>query len=221
VIDHEEIEVTSPETEQTMGRSQRKRAAIVEAARKAFLGHGYDGTSMDEIAARAGVSKQTIYKNFADKDRLFTEVMAIDIAEAERGSNALLEALPSSDDLERDLTLFARQHIREVIQPDIMRMRRIVIAEADRFPTLARTWYQRGPERGHVVLADLFSRLAERGLLRVHDPMLTAQHFNWLVLSIPLNEAMFNAADGSPDSDQLDYYADEGVRVFLAGYGLT
>src|SRR5438477_89804 len=54
-------------------RSTRKRRAIVEAATAAFLRDGYRGTSMDEVAAKAGVSKQTVYKHFADKERLFSE----------------------------------------------------------------------------------------------------------------------------------------------------
>jgi TetR/AcrR family transcriptional regulator, mexJK operon transcriptional repressor len=54
------------------GRSARKRRAIMEAATTVFLGKGYLGTSMDEIAALAAVSKQTVYKHFADKEGLFT-----------------------------------------------------------------------------------------------------------------------------------------------------
>jgi AefR-like transcriptional repressor, C-terminal domain len=47
------------------------------------------------------------------------------------------------------------------------------------------------PERGHATLADGFQRVAERGHLRLDDPLLAAQRFNWLVLSVPLNTAMF------------------------------
>src|SRR4051812_6942538 len=57
------------------GRTARKRRAIVEAATRAFLAGGYRGTSMDEIAAAAGVSKQTVYKQFVDKQRLFVEIV--------------------------------------------------------------------------------------------------------------------------------------------------
>jgi AcrR family transcriptional regulator len=60
----------SPHEDQ--GRSARKRSAILEAATTVFLDNGYLGTSMDEIAALARVSKQTVYKHFADKERLLS-----------------------------------------------------------------------------------------------------------------------------------------------------
>ena len=57
------------------GRSARKHAAILEAATQVFLAKGYLGTSMEEIATMAGVSKQTVYKHFADKETLFAEIV--------------------------------------------------------------------------------------------------------------------------------------------------
>jgi TetR/AcrR family transcriptional regulator, mexJK operon transcriptional repressor len=201
------------------GQSARKRRAIMEAARTVFLRNGYAGASMDQVAALAEVSKTTIYKNFADKQRLFTEIITSDISEAEQQSRSNVDALPSSDDVEADLRRFARQHVSIVLQPHLVQMRRLIIAEADNFPDLARTWYASGPERGHATLAERFAELARRGHLRVPDPLLAAQHFNWLVLSIPLNKAMFHAGDGRFGPGELDRYADEGVRVFLAAYG--
>ena len=63
-------------------RSARKRTAILEAATTVFLRKGYLGTSMDEIAALAAVSKQTVYKHFADKQRLFSEIVTSTVDEA-------------------------------------------------------------------------------------------------------------------------------------------
>ena len=63
-------------------RSARKRKAILEAARTLFLRNGYRGTSMDEIAAAAAVSKQTVYKHFADKESLFSEIVTSTVKEA-------------------------------------------------------------------------------------------------------------------------------------------
>jgi TetR/AcrR family transcriptional repressor of mexJK operon len=201
------------------GRSARKHRAIMEAARTVFLRKGYDGASMDEVAALAAVSKQTVYKHFADKKRLFTAIITGDISAAETLTHAMVAALADSEDIEKDLRHFARRHITDVTQPHLIRLRRIIIAEAERFPELARTWYANGPERAHATLADQFQALARRGLLRADDPLLAAQHFNWLILSIPLNKAMFHGMDAEFTPSELERYADEAVRVFLAAYG--
>jgi TetR/AcrR family transcriptional regulator, mexJK operon transcriptional repressor len=211
------IDESVPGTEP--GRSARKRQAILAAARTVFLRKGYGGTSMDEVAALAAVSKQTVYKHFADKERLFTAIITGDIDATEALTHDMLAALPDTDDLEHDLREFARRHIAEVAQPHLIQLRRIIIAEAERFPALARAWYTGGPERAHATLANLFEALAKRGLLRVPDPLLAAQHFNWLILSIPLNKAMFYGPDTGFTAKDLVHLADEGVRVFLAAYG--
>ena len=186
-----------------------------------FLRKGYDGASMDEVAALAAVSKQTVYKHFADKRQLFTAIITGDISATEALTHDMVAALGDSEDIENDLRQFARQHIIEVTQPHLIQLRRIIIAEAERFPELARTWYTSGPERAHATLADQFQALAQRGLLRIDDPLLAAQHFNWLILSIPLNKAIFHGSDTEFTPAELERYADEGVRVFLAAYGTS
>jgi AcrR family transcriptional regulator len=154
-----------------------------------------------------------------DEERLFTAIITGDIEETEQLTQSLVEALPQTRDLERDLREFARRHVVEVMQPHLVRMRRILIGEADRFPGLAAAWYARGPERAHATFAEWSTALAERGLLRVPDPLLAAEHFNWLILSIPMNRAMFTATE--EPAERLQYYADEAVRVFLAAYGTS
>ena len=105
------------------------------------------------------------------------------------------------------------------MQPGRLRLRRMLIGEAERFPELAQAWYATGPERSCAEFAGWFAAWHRRGLLRVPDPMLAAQQFNWLVLSIPLNKAMAYATDEPLFTPaELDHYADEAVRVFLAAY---
>ncbi len=201
------------------GRSARKRAEIVDAARELFLQRGYVGTSMDDVAALARVSKQTVYKHFGSKERLFIELLTGDMSRADDAVAGLAEAIPGSQDLARDLGAFARAYLASVMQPHLIRLRRTVIGEAERFPDVARAWYAAGPEQAYAQFAGWFTTLAERGLLRVDDPRLAAQHFNWLILSVPLNEAMSRpGGEARGDERDLDRYADEGVRVFLAAY---
>jgi len=203
---------------QLTGRSAAKRRAILDAARVTFLRDGYAGATMDGVAALAAVSKQTVYKHVADKKSLFTAVLTDEISATEQLTHSMVAALGDSDDVAADLRAFARRHVVEVTEPHIVELRRIVIAEADRFPDLAESWYTNGPERGHAALAEQLAKLATRGLLRFDDPLRAAQHLNWLVLSIPLNDAMFRPKAPRPSRAALHRHADEATRIFLAAF---
>jgi len=173
-----------------------------------------------QIADRAAVSKQTIYSHFTDKEGLFRALITHDIAESDSASHPLVASMAATDDLRRDLTDYAWAHLADVMQPDLLRMRRMLIGEAERFPDLAQAWYEAGPGVSCAIFPDWFTALDRRGLLAVEDPDLAAQHFNWLVLSIPLNRAMASRLDRPLyGRDELDRFADEAVRIFLAAYG--
>jgi TetR/AcrR family transcriptional regulator, mexJK operon transcriptional repressor len=215
----------SPPTAPTPGaseaepRSSRKRRAILDAATTLFLRGGYQGTSMDEVAALAGVSKQTIYKAFSDKERLFSEIVVSAVTAAADPVHAEVLELEDTGDIEADLRAFARRLLARVMQPQLLLLRRLVIGEAGRFPELGRTFYEQGPGRTITALATVFERLAARGALQLDDPPLAAAHFNWLVMSIPLNQVMFLGEDEPPAAAELNRYADAGVQTFLAAYG--
>jgi TetR/AcrR family transcriptional repressor of mexJK operon len=199
-------------------RSARKRRSILEAAATVFLSNGYLGTSMDEIAALAGVSKQTVYKQFGDKERLFSDIVTATVDEiADPNTDAVLK-LRDTGDVERDLRRFARHQLRAVMVPRLVRLRRLVISESGRFPQLGRLFYERGPGRTMDALATMFEQLAARDVLEFDDPRVAAAHFNWLVMSIPLNQAMLLGDDEPATTNELNRYADSGVRAFLAAY---
>ncbi|MES9593818.1 TetR/AcrR family transcriptional regulator [Streptomyces sp. NPDC094045] len=199
------------------GRSARKRQAIMEAATGVFMEKGYSGTSMDDIAKLAAVSKQTVYKHFSDKEKLFSEIV---LATTDRldGMIALVADVPSdADALDENLTRLARQFLAALTQPQVLQLRRLVIANADAFPALGAAWYEQGFERVLATLAATFQRLAEDGLLRIDEPLLAAHHFSGLLMWIPVNQAMFHGGPQHTQAD-LDHYATAGVRTFLAAY---
>lgn len=200
------------------GRSARKHQAILTAATVVFLRDGYLGTSMDEIAALSGVSKQTVYKHFASKEALFIEIVT---SMTNQAGDMVHNEMPdiADDDLAGYLEAYAYRQLSIVLTPRIMQLRRLVIGEVARFPELARVLYERGPMRALGILADMFERLAERGQLEIEDPMMAASHFNWLVMSAALNQAMLLGDAAIPKPDELRRQAAEGVRVFLAAYG--
>jgi TetR/AcrR family transcriptional repressor of mexJK operon len=210
------LPATTPEPE---GRSARKRRAILEAARQVFLRKGYLGTSMDEIAAAASVSKQTVYKQFADKETLFYDVIDSTIVEFDNPFFEAIAQLTEEDDVEQHLLEVGRQLMRLLMQPNILQLRRLVIGEAARFPDLASRVAQRGQEPAMTALAKAFDQLAAKGSLHVEDADLAAAHFSWLVLSIPLNRAMYTGNDKPFTEEELDRFVVEGIRVFIAAYG--
>ena len=204
-----------------VGRVQttaEKRAAVLEAAAKVFLSGGYLGASMDEIADLAGVSKQTVYTYFSNKEALFAAMAsALSNEASDRVQNSVAE-FGEDDDLEGYLVGYAVRQLEVVLTPRILQLRRLVIGEVGRFPELGAALYSGGPGRAIASLAATFERLADRGALSVHDPLLAATQFNWLIMSAPLNRAMLLGDGAIPSSKELREHAREGVRMFLAAY---
>ena len=197
-------------------RTERKRTAIVDAATELFLRDGYRGTSMDKIAAAAGVSKQTVYKQFADKEQLFCLVVETLVNAASGPVYEAVRGLEVTGDLEVELRAVARRQLELVLEPRLMKLRRLVIVEATRFPQLGKVFFDQGPRRTIEALADAFRRLAERGELRIDDEFVAAAQFNWLVMGNPLNQAMLLGLDARPRPKELDHWATTGVSTFLA-----
>jgi len=202
------------------GRSDRRRQAIINAATEVFLRHGYVGATTDEVAARAAVSKQTLYKHFADKQRLFAEVILETTVQLVDRLSTVAGALLDTADVRTGLRELADGLLRGLLDPDVLRLRRLVIAEADRFPDVGRAWFDRGFDRSLVVLGESLQRLADRGLLhRLDDPTLAAYQFAGLVMYQPMNQAMFAGTGALPSPDSLDRIADAAVEAFLRAYG--
>lgn len=200
-------------------RSARKEREIVEAATVAFVSRGYDGTSMEEIATKAGVSKQTIYKHFTDKETLFGEVIRASAAQATNAFDAIAALLTEAEFLAGGLQQVARLFMTTLMDEERLRLRRLIIANADRMPQLGRDWYEKGFERMLASMAACFQQLTNRNLLRTPDPYLAASHFFGMLLWIPMNEAMFTGNKTPRSRAELERHADATVETFLVAYG--
>ncbi|MGI5129557.1 TetR/AcrR family transcriptional regulator [Pseudonocardia sp. CA-107938] len=200
--------------------TDRKRAAIVEAATRRFLRQGYDATRIDQIAADAAASKQTVYNQFGDKEALFRQVVLGATATAE----AFAAALPASFDDVPDaavpdaLRALARRYLATTAAPQVLALRRLVVGEATRFPKLAATYHERAPALVMAAFAELFARLGARGVLRVPDPAEAAQHFAFLVVGPAIDRGMLLVDVEAPGPATVRRTADRAVEVFLAGY---
>lgn len=201
------------------GNSEKKRRAILEAAMGVFLKSGYLGASMDEIASIAQVSKQTVYKQFSSKEALFVRIVSSMTGTAGDAVHNDVSEFAADGELSEYLQTYALRQLTVVLTPPIIQLRRLVIGEVSRFPELARVLYERGPQRAMVIFATILERLAESGLLKIDNPKTAASHFNWLVMSEPLNRAMLLGDEAIPKPAALRRHVAESVRVFLAAYG--
>jgi TetR/AcrR family transcriptional regulator, mexJK operon transcriptional repressor len=197
----------------------RTRAAVVDAARALFLQQGYAGTTMEQIAARAGLTKRTVYNNYGDKDALFTQVVADVLSYAETFTRRLHEEFDDSvtaanlrcalDDLARRLAL-------GIIRPEVLAIRCLLIGEARTFPALGSEYFDRAPGQVLDALASRFAHLARRRLLRVPDARRAAEQFAYLVAGAALDRAMLTGT--MPSKEQITACASDGVETFLARY---
>lgn len=152
-----------------------KDEAIIDAASALFAERGY-GASIDEIAALAGVSKQTIYARYACKHDLLAAVI-------HRTAEDLVSPLTAGDERpEVALTAFGERFIEVVFDPRKVAMQRLIISEAAQFPDLARAYYENGPLFVRKRLADYIERAARAGTLDVKDHSLAASQFVGLII---------------------------------------
>jgi len=150
--------------------SQLNRERVLRAATRSFLARGY-GSSVEAIARRAGVAKQTVYEHFDSKDALFQEA----VRGLARGILVTLDASPR--DLRAALTRFALAYRRRVLGAQGIAMFRALVPEVPRFRALARSMYDAGAGETVRRLAARIEEAMRAGELRRDDPELAAELF--------------------------------------------
>jgi TetR/AcrR family transcriptional regulator, mexJK operon transcriptional repressor len=199
-------------------RVARSRVAIEEAAFRHFLEHGFHATRLQDVAREAAVSKRTIYNIYGDKEQLFREILAEAVRTAERFSTDVVAGLGLGDDVDDELLTAGLGLARAVLGGRVVPLRRLLISEAVRFPELAEDYYARAPGRVMTAIAEALQRYEQRGLLRVADADLAAEHFAFLVLGASLDRALFDAHGRSDPAERVELRAREGVAAFLRAY---
>ena len=203
-------------------RVVRTRAAVMDAARTLFLRKGYAGTTMEEIAAAAGLTKRTVYNNYGGKDALFTQIVADVIAYAEEFARGLHEEFTvgiTAANLRAELGDLGRRLALGIVRTEVVALRRLLIGEAREFPALAAEYFDRAPGQVIDALAAGFKHLGRIGLLNVPDARQAAAQFAYLVAGEPLDRAMLVGA--VPPKEQVIAGAKAGVETFLSRYGVA
>ena len=201
-----------------LGRSARKRQTILSAGRGLFLSNGYQGTSVDQIAATAEVSKQTVYKHFGDKQELLLTIVDDALDSTVTSFLGRIATLVETADLDADLTALAADYLRAVLQEQVVQLRRLVVGEANRVPELAQRYYEQAPARTLAAFADCFGGLHDRGMLDVPEPASAAEHFAFLIVGRCIDQALFCGGAQVLKEVDIDKHVRAGVRVFLAAY---
>lgn len=202
----------------TRPSSRAKREAVMTAAEAAFLRSGYDAVTMDDIAERSGVAKQTLYSHFGNKEALFVELVTTMTGDASRRVHSDPLAVADDADLAPALERYMRRQLDVVLTPRLLQLRRLVIGEVARFPALARSLAQQGPARAVEVIADQLAELDRRHLLAVPHPIVAATQLNWLVMGEPINHAMLLGDLAVPTHDERGPHVHQAVKAFLAAY---
>lgn len=196
-------------------REQNRRARearILRAAFKVFSETGFSGTSMDAIAAEAGLSKPTLYQYFDSKDALFQAML---LPYRDRMLNPFDH--PSGEGMAADLHEFAWAYAKTVMGPDMLALARLVIGEVQRFPGIGTAYQAAGPDRLLGGMMVWLSEQRDAGRLIFEDAELAAQDLWGLILSAPRTRAL-HQPDNPPDRAELARYIHNGLRVFLRAY---
>lgn len=195
-------------------KSQEKHEAIREAAVELFMSEGLQRTSMDAIAAAAGVSKQTVYSHFESKDALFRSCVRTKVADYGLESESISAELPVAEALHA----FGRQFMELLQDQEVLSMFRLLAGECRTYPSVAQVFYDAGPAQNCEFLGSVLARYAERGELMVEDPLESASllvamfkaHY-FLELLLRVREAV--------DPDELECHLERTVQRFLSLHG--
>ena len=196
-------------------KSEEKRAAILSAASDLFLERGLKATSMDAVAARAEVSKQTVYSHFRNKDDLFRRCIQNKVASCGLAGDEAVD----DPDLRTALRNRARRFVELVFDPEVVAMFRVVVGEAAAHPRISRLFYESGPAATIANLSAFLERQVELGRLRIDDPIDAATQFMVLAKGELHMRLMMNLAP-AVDAERLEQHVRRVVDQFLLLYGL-
>jgi AcrR family transcriptional regulator len=168
-------EVTNHLAVPNSSRGRERLARILDAATDLFLKDGYAATSIDAILDVSGGSKATLYNYFPTKDDLFRAVVD-DVVSAD-----VHPKLDANADVRATLTDFAVQRLERVFSARHRALLRVIIAERERFPDLAQTYFDRGPMRTRGVLAEYLASLERQGVIDAGTALEAAEFFIGMV----------------------------------------
>ena len=197
-------------------KSKAKAEAILRAAAELFLAQGFQGTSMDAVAGRAGVSKQTVYSHFANKEELFTACIGAKVG----GYGFDAAAVVDDADLRAALLTIARQFVDLLLDPDVVAMHRVVMGEAASQPRIASLFFDSGPRQTKAAVCAFLQRQVDQGRLRIPGDRLLYAAVQLLNMAIGMYQLqLLLGLRESIDEAELRPHLEQVVDDFLTLYG--
>lgn len=189
------------------------RHLIHEAARHEFLESGYGATCMEDVTARAGVSTKTLYRLIPTKAALFEEMVS---ARLDQFFAGIAADVVDSPDLASALETMLINCAGLTLDTEVVGLHRLVIAESDRLPELARAFYKNGVQRVPVALAEWLDAQCKRSKIKLEDPKAAAGMLLGMMISEPQRAAMLQ--QGKPLSAKaVRERAHTCAQLFLRG----
>ncbi len=216
IIKRRDKEAVNSGGSRTAGRPTRHQAAalpdrILDAAQELFLAQGFEATTLDQIAAGAGATKRTLYVKIGDKAELFAHVVRrmLDLRREK-----LNDAAGSGTPTER-LVRFGENLLAIALDPDVLRLYRVLVAEAPRFPALASLMEEQMTRGARVHLAELLRDEIRRKRLALDDPELAAELLVTMIVWSPQRAVLFGMGPWEPA--RRASWVRAAVRLFLGG----
>ncbi len=211
---------TIPQTKpQGPGRPKdmEKRAAILEAAKALFIRNAFAGTSMDAVAAEAGVSKLTVYSHFGDKDNLFREVIRARIQDLLPEDTYQYVA---GEDIRVTLERIALHHVRLDCDVQNVGTFRAILSDCRQGnPRYGKLLWEEGPERGNALMKRLLQQAVDDGKLDIPNVARAAGQLISLIKGEMLLRRMFGCEECAQSyAVELEQTARDGVDMFLRAY---
>ncbi len=192
-----------------------KRAAILEVAKRLFSHHGFDGVSMDQIAAEAGVSKLTVYSHFGDKESLFSSAIRAK-CEEQLPSALFLAGLEGS--LREQLTAIGHAFFLLITSEEAIAMHRMMMMPGTGDSHVRELFWQAGPQQIKDVFVDFLRSRVARDELRMPDIARAASQFLCLIKGELHMQMLCGMRCGAPDGD-VERHIQATVDLFLSAYG--
>ncbi|UST88988.1 TetR/AcrR family transcriptional regulator [Pseudomonas siliginis] len=193
--------------------TDRKREAIIQAAISEFRAHGFEITSMDKIAATAGVSKRTVYNHFPSKEELFAEIL--------NQLWARIIAEPSvrydrEQPLHEQLRLMLREKVQMMADENFLTLARVAIAATIHSPERAQNMIERMGEREEGLTVWIRAAQAD-GRLKPVDPEFAAHQVQGLLKAFAF-WPQISLGRAALDPDAQNAVAESALEMFLALY---